>query len=581
MKRSSFVPLSLLMLVILLGSGFIISTSSSKTAYARALSTPVATEVALNAGYEPWGVAFDKSGNVWVAVPQCDPSPTCASTTPPGKIDVYNPTTKSWVTSYQLPAGFGQALFLAFDKSGNVWFPMPMTNSLGMLNPVNGTYSQWQVPTAGAGPWDIAIDSQGIVWFTEHYSNKIGAFDPSTQTFREIATPATNSVPYGITIDGSDNVWFTENSDAVALIGEYTASGTLNEYKIRDGSTTGLTPHLIAIDPTGNVWWSEGWVGAIGKLLVSQASPGTTNGVTEYAYQPLCASCGTHTSGITVDGNGLVWFDDSIQALYGYMPTTGTAISSVFAVPAGSNSHPHDGLRAASDNVVWFTEEFANNLGTITLSDVTPTPTTTATITPTVTVTPTATPIPGSTLGQDTFQRANQTLWGNASDGQTWGGDANISSNFSISSNTGLVNNAGSSSAVLGPTATNAEVLFSGSISDFTNNNFGAVTRWTDGNNWYKAYIDGSNLVIQKKVNGVATVLTTVPFVATAGTSYTLRFNVSGTSLNAKVWATSGTEPTSWMATVTDSSLSAGQAGLRILSQNATTTITAYSATNV
>jgi hypothetical protein len=173
-------------------------------------------------------------------------------------------------------------------------------------------------------------------------------------------------------------------------------------------------------------------------------------------------------------------------------------------------------------------------------------------------------------------------LWGKASDGQTWGGDANTFGAFSISGNAGVVTNASTSySAVLGPAATNAEVLFSGSISNFTSNNFGAVTRWTDGNNWYKVYIDGSHLIIQKKVSGVATTLATVSFAATAGTSYTMRFNVTGTTLSAKVWATGSTEPTSWMATATDTALTSGQCGLRVLSQVATTTITSFSATSM
>jgi streptogramin lyase len=79
-----------------------------------------------------------------------------------------------------------------------------------------------------------------------------------------VATPATNSNPYGITVDASNDVWFTENTDAVALIGEYTANGTLNEYKIRNTQTggTGLTPHLITIAPNGTVW-----PGAAGAVL--------------------------------------------------------------------------------------------------------------------------------------------------------------------------------------------------------------------------------------------------------------------------------------------------------------------------
>src|SRR5207249_8070959 len=65
-------------------------------------------------------------------------------------------------------------------------------------------------------------------------------------------------------------------------------------------------------------------------------------------------------------------------------------------------------------------------LGQVTGS-VTPTPT--PTVTPSVT--PSPSPTPGSILAQDTFQRPNQAHWGAASDGQTWGGDANTLSVFS------------------------------------------------------------------------------------------------------------------------------------------------------
>lgn len=188
--------------------------------------------------------------------------------------------------------------------------------------------------------------------------------------------------------------------------------------------------------------------------------------------------------------------------------------------------------------------------------------------------------MPGTTLGTDTFQRANQSLWGNASDGQTWGGDANSQSAFSISGNTGLVTNTGSNSysAVLGPQSTDAEVFASGSLSSFSNSNFGDVLRWTNGNNWYKAYIDGSSLIIQKKVNGATTILASVPFKAVAGTSYTIHFRVVGSTLTANVWASSGSEPGGWMVTASDSSLTSGFCGMRFLTQSGTATITSFRA---
>ena len=315
------------------------------------------------AGQDPWGTAFDSSGHVWVAIPGCDPTPICNSNTPPGIIAEFDPATSNWIANYQLPSKFAQPLFLAFGAmgKGNLWFPMPMNNSLGMFNPTKHTFQQWAVPTASAGPWDVAIDHQGLVWFTEHYTNKISSFDPVHHVFKEYATSAQNSQPYGIVVDAHNNIWFTENNSSVAQIGEFTASGVMHEYKIRNNPPSGLTPHLITIDSNGNIWWSEGFVGMIGELKVSQAKPGTNNGVTEYAYPVSCGTCGSHTSGISVDKNGMIWFDDSLQNIFGSFPDTGTGSFTTYNAPT-QNGHPHDGLQVDSQNRIWFDEEFANKL---------------------------------------------------------------------------------------------------------------------------------------------------------------------------------------------------------------------------
>ena len=529
-------------------------------------------------GSDPWGTAFDGSGRVWVALPGCDLAPSCPSSTPPGKLALFDPNAQNWATVVSLPAGYGQPLFVAVDHTGKVWFTMPVTNTIGLYDPVSTTVSQWAVPTPSAGPWGIAIDSKGTIWFTEHYVNQIGSFDPNSQTFHEVPTPASNSDPYGITVDASNNIWFTENTDSVALIGEYTNQQALKEYKIRNTPTagTGLTPHLITIDPNGNIWWSEGWVSAIAMLNLAAAQPGTNNGVTEYPYTPSCGSCGSHTSGISADKQGLIWLDDSLQNTFGSFPIGGGSFS-FYNSPGG---HPHDGLNVDSQNRIWFDEEFANKLAEAIQGSPTPTPmpTSTPTSTPTATPTSTPTPVPGTPLGTDTFQRANQSLWGTASDGQTWGGDANSQSAFSISGNAGLVSHTGSTSysAVLGPTASNAEVYATGSLGSFSNSNFGDVLRWTDGNNWYKAFIDGASLFIQKKVAGTTTILASVPFTAAAGTSYTIHFRAVGSTLTANVWAASGAEPSGWMVTASDSALTSGYCGMRFLTQSGTATVSSF-----
>lgn len=334
--------------------------SAARVTAAAAITTKEFAIPAAN-GFDPWGMAMDQSGKLWVAMPGCDPTPTCNPGTPAGILSVFNPATSSWVAAYNLPSGYAQPFFLAFDKAGQIWFPMPMANALGMYNPGNQTFQKWTVPTSNAGPWDIAIDSNGMIWFTEHFSNKIGEFNPTTQKFTEISTPATNSQPYGITVDASNNIWFTENNSSVALIAKYTTQGKLKEYKIRTTLDSNLTPHLITVDPRGNIWWTEGFVGMIGELKISRAQPGTNKGVVEYSYPQVCGTCGTHASGIGVNSKGQIWFDDSLQSIFGSFPDSGSGSFTIHKTPT-SNSHPHDGLYIDSQNSIWITEEFGDKL---------------------------------------------------------------------------------------------------------------------------------------------------------------------------------------------------------------------------
>ncbi len=188
-----------------------------------------------------------------------------------------------------------------------------------------------------------------------------------------------------------------------------------------------------------------------------------------------------------------------------------------------------------------------------------------------------------SALAQDTFARANQPLWGAASGGQAWGADAARVQAFSIANHAGIVSNAsGIYDATLGPRTSNSEVVFSGSVSHFTASNMGAILRWTDANNLYKVFIDGTNLTALKKVNGVVTVLQSVPFAAQDGRSYTMLARIAGTGIAASVWPTGQTQPTGWMLTANDTSLASGYDGLRLIVQSGITiSITSFLETKV
>lgn len=91
----------------------------------------------------------------------------------------------------------------------------------------------------------------------------------------------------------------------------------------------------------------------------------------------------------------------------------------------------------------------------------------------------------------------------------------------------------------------------------------GAVARFVDQNNWYCAVIgeSGNTLKIIKDVGGSFSTLANVGFTTTPGTTYTIRFRITGTTLKAKIW-TGGSEPSTWNATATDSSLASGGFGV-------------------
>ncbi|HEY6542440.1 MAG TPA: hypothetical protein VIZ18_15965 [Ktedonobacteraceae bacterium] len=196
------------------------------------------------------------------------------------------------------------------------------------------------------------------------------------------------------------------------------------------------------------------------------------------------------------------------------------------------------------------------------------------TATPGASTTPTTVTNGAVVLAKDTFQRAAQVFWGTSSDGRLWAGDANSIEVFSIANDAGQIDHAqGTFNAVLGALNTNAEVLVSASVNQFVAGgkvNVGAVLRWTDANNWYKALIDGTNLQILSRVHGVTTSLALMPFPATGGVIYNLRFRVMGANLFARAWQSGQPEPATWMLTVANTALTQGMGGVRVLVQTIT-----------
>ncbi|HEY0752406.1 MAG TPA: hypothetical protein VGD98_00385 [Ktedonobacteraceae bacterium] len=201
-----------------------------------------------------------------------------------------------------------------------------------------------------------------------------------------------------------------------------------------------------------------------------------------------------------------------------------------------------------------------------------PVATTAATATkPAPTVQPTL-PSGVTVLAQDTFQRNDQAFWGVASDQHMWEGDANNSPAFTIADKIGQISGqlAGGQHALqatFNVMSNDAELFISGSVSQFDangNSNLGAVLRWQDTNNWYKALIDGTHLQLLKSVKGKQTVLAEHAFQAIGGTKYGLRFRIQGSNLFARAWPLAQQEPATWTVMDGDTQFTSGMSGIRV-----------------
>jgi hypothetical protein len=179
-----------------------------------------------------------------------------------------------------------------------------------------------------------------------------------------------------------------------------------------------------------------------------------------------------------------------------------------------------------------------------------------------------------SNQGTDTFIRANTAVqtnnWGLASDNLNTWSQPSGTSNAYIFSNAGEVG--GVSTAfnlfLLGSTVRYSHDIKVTATKTSISDSAGVVGRAINSNNYYRAEFSGGVLSIIKFTGGTtATTLATASFTEIANTTYTIRFLIQGfgtNNLQAKIWATSGSEPANWMVQATDTSVvGPGQFGIR------------------
>jgi hypothetical protein len=191
----------------------------------------------------------------------------------------------------------------------------------------------------------------------------------------------------------------------------------------------------------------------------------------------------------------------------------------------------------------------------------------------------------GAVYASDTFGRTVSNGWGTADTGQAWSNTGGSVSDYSVGSGSGLhsVASRGASryTTLAAPAAdTDTRVSFSTSqVAAGDSFLVNVLARWTGTSDFYSARVEldtaqGVTLSLRASTSAggdSALGSFTTSLTHSAGTSYTVRLRILGTTLWAKIWPAASPEP-DWQLTADSSAITAaGSVGVRSMARSATT----------
>jgi virginiamycin B lyase len=265
------------------------------------------------------------TGSVTVFTLPTDQQPVAIAAGPDGALWYTRPgaigriTTSGAITEFPLN---GNPYSIAAGPDGALWFADGVNKAIGRITTA-GTITEFQ---SAAVPASITAGSDGALWFTEiggGTANIVGRITTAGQ-ITEFPLGRTNDLR-GITSGPDGALWFTDTESN--SVGRITTGGMITEYPIptRNGllviNAVNSVCCQIAAGPDGALWFTEPYVGQIGRV-----SLGSTSGPS-----PLVAAVLPSSRSVEV-GNTATAFATIINS--GSSAASGCAIVPVTTVPA-------------------------------------------------------------------------------------------------------------------------------------------------------------------------------------------------------------------------------------------------------
>ena len=385
------------------------SNTSTVTSYptgANGNVTPAATLSSPSSVNSPQASAFDSSGDLWVAN---SANQTLVEFTPSQLGTTGSPAPNVTISATSATGGsLDQPDGLAFDSSGDLWVADYANNSVVEFTPSQLATSGSPTPnvtlsatgTSVAEPIGLSFDSSGDLWVPNFANSTVVEFTPSqlgtsgspTPSVTLSATGTSLTEPAAVSFDTSGDLWVTNVGNSTLV--EFTASqvdtsgSPTPKVTISPKGTTLDYPISLAFDSSSDLWVDDFSNNTVVEFTSSQlAASGSPTPVVA-----LSATAGGSLDGpvgLVFDSSGDLWTENYngntiVEFTASQLSASGSPSPQVTLFATTSLDQPH-GLAFDASGDLWVAN-YPDN----TIIEFTPSEMVTGIPTPNVTIASTA-----------------------------------------------------------------------------------------------------------------------------------------------------------------------------------------------